>query len=181
MLNARERKKVVFQLRLEGALKAVPTCTCLPTISLLVLASRIHVEGGWRGPQRSNTSTPDCWSLRGKIAGATWPRLGEAATLCSCLLCAAKLCPPAGSAGDLGKPSPPSWVERSRGIPDISRVFVFHPEDSQCSRGWCYKGSPYLFEVHITPAHASTLSEATKNTLWRKKWIKKKKNLWWFY
>lgn len=83
-----------------GALKAGPTCTCFPTISLFVLVSRIHAEGAGVGGLRGATAgKPDSGSLGGRER----PRLGEAATLCSCLLCAAKPCPPAGLGGDLGK------------------------------------------------------------------------------
>lgn len=124
-----------------------------------------RTDRGGKSLRGATASRLDSGSWGEEEGGATRLRLGEAATLCSCLLCAAKPCPPAALGGDLGKPSPPSWVERSRGIPDIFRLFVFHPEDSQCSWGCCYKGSPYLFEVHITPEHAPPLSDATKNPL----------------
>lgn len=61
-----------------------------------------------------------------------------------------------------GKPSPHRQADRSRGIPDIFWLFVFHREASRCSR-LLLQSAGSLFELHITPEHAQTMSEPTKN------------------
>lgn len=63
-----------------------------------------------------------------------------------------------------GKPSPHRQVDRSRGIPDIFWLFVFHQEGSRCSR-LLLQSALSLFDLHITPEHAQTMSAPTENPL----------------
>lgn len=162
--NAKRRREEDrrFPVTPGGALKAVPTCTCFPTISLCK-------QTGF-------------WKFGGKRAGATRLRLGEAATLCSCLLCAAKSCPPAGLGGDLRKTfsSKLGWKVRwhSRHFPAV----CFPPGRFPMQLGLPLQRKPGpLWSAHHTWACLDAEWSNKESTLKNKVDEKKDLNCRWFY
>lgn len=137
---------------------------CIP-LSSSILALQVHVEQQ-TGESLRGATTTEFWKSVSVCVCVWWcgrgGNMAKAWKTCNAVrlfvMCSRALQQRWG----FGKPSPHRQADRSRGIPDIFWLFVFHQEASRCSR-LLLQSAACLFELHITPEHAPTMSEPTKN------------------